>query len=129
MRTTDDFGHLGELPSHPELLDYLAARFVREGWSTKQLVRLLVSSATWRQSSVPQAQALEIDPENRWWHHLPMRRLEAEALRDALLSVSGHLDPQLFGPSIEPYRTAEDPMKRLFKGPLMVTEGAVSTWR
>lgn len=118
VRTPDDFGHLGEPPSHPELLDYLARRFVEEGWSTKKLVRLLVSSSTWRQSSVPQVHALEIDPENRLWHHLPIRRLEAEALRDALLAVSGRLDAQLFGPTIEPYRTAEDPMKRLFKGPL-----------
>ena len=117
-RTTDDFGHLGDPPSHPELLDYLAQRFIEEGWSTKQLVRQLVSSATWRQSSVAQPLAVEIDPENRLWHHLPIRRLEAEALRDALLTVSGRLDAQLFGHSIEPYRTAEDPMKRLFKGPL-----------
>ena len=88
VRTTDDFGHLGELPSHPELLDYLARRFIKEGWSTKQLVRLLVSSATWRQSSVPRAHALEIDPENRLWHHLPIRRLEAEApARCAFVSI------------------------------------------
>lgn len=118
VRTTDDFGHLGELPSHPELLDYLAARFMAEGWSTKKLIRLLVSSATWQQSSVASQAALQKDPENRWWHHLPMRRLEAEALRDSLLAVSGRLDEQHGGLAIEPYRTAEDPMKRLFKGPL-----------
>ncbi len=118
MRTTDDFGHLGELPVHQELLDYLSARFMNEGWSTKQLIRLLVSSATWRQSSLMDVQAAEIDPENRYWHHMPMRRLEAEALRDSMLAVSGCLDGQLYGPSIEPYRTAEDAQKRLFKGPL-----------
>lgn len=118
VRTTDDFGHLGEAPSHPELLDYLADRFVREGWSTKKLIRLLVTSAAWRQQSVPDKQALELDPENRLWHHVPMRRLEAEAIRDSLLAVSGRLQPILFGPPIEPHRTAEDAQKRLFKGPL-----------
>jgi len=118
VRTTDDFGHLGELPSHPELLDVLAQRFVDEGWSTKKLIRMLVTSSVWRQQSIPDARAIERDPENRLWHHLPMRRLEAEALRDTLLAVSGRLEPSLFGPSIEPHRAAEDAQKRLFKGPL-----------
>lgn len=118
VRTPDDFGHLGDAPSHPALLDYLATRFVEEGWSTKKLVRLLVTSAVWRQSSVPDPKAVEIDPENRLWHHYPMRRLEAEAIRDSLLAVSGRLDRTLFGPPVEPYRTAEDASKRLFKGPL-----------
>ncbi len=118
VRTPDDFGHLGEAPSHPALLDYLAARFVEEGWSTKKLIRLLVTSAAWRQSSMRNAKAVEIDPENRLWHHYPMRRLEAEAIRDSLLAISGRLDRTLMGPPIEPYRTAEDASKRLFKGPL-----------
>lgn len=116
--TPDDFGHLGQQPTHPELLDYLADRFMREGWSTKKLITLLVGSATWRQSSQADKQALAIDPENRLWHHLPMRRLEAEAIRDSILVTSGRFDNALFGPPIDPYRTAEDPMKRLFKGPL-----------
>lgn len=118
VRTTDDFGHLGELPSHPELLDYLAARFAAEGWSTKELIRLLVTSAVWRQSSVADLRARELDPENRLWHHLPLRRLEAEEIRDSLLAVSGRLDPTLYGPPIEPHRTAEDSQKRLFRGPI-----------
>ena len=118
VRTPDDFGHLGELPSHPELLDYLAARFVQEGWSTKKLIRILVTSAVWRQASVPLRRAMDVDPENRMWHHMPMRRLEAEAIRDSILAVSGRLDRTLFGPPIEPFRTAEDSQKRLFKGPL-----------
>lgn len=118
VRTPDDFGHLGQQPSHPELLDYLAARFMREGWSTKKLITLLVTSSTWRQSSIADPQALEVDPENRLWHHLPMRRLEAEAIRDSLLAVSGRLDPALFGPPSDPYRTAQDPTKRLLSGPL-----------
>jgi len=118
VRTPDDFGHLGEQPTHPELLDYLADRFMREGWSTKKLITLLVSSATWRQSNQADKQALAIDPENRLWHHLPMRRLEAEAIRDSILATAGRFDGRLFGPPLEPYRTAEDPMKRLLKGPL-----------
>ncbi len=118
VRTPDDFGHLGELPSNPQLLDYLSQRFVSEGWSTKKLIRLLVTSAVWRQQSTPEPLAVEQDPENRFWHHLPMRRLEAEAIRDSLLSVSGRLEPTLFGPPIEPHRAAEDAQKRLFKGPL-----------
>jgi hypothetical protein len=100
------------------LLDYLADRFMREGWSTKKLITLLVGSATWRQSSQADKQAIAIDPENRLWHHLPMRRLEAEAIRDSILVTTGRFDGALFGPPIDPYRTAEDPMKRLFKGPL-----------
>jgi hypothetical protein len=118
VRTPDDFGHLGQQPSHPELLDYLAARFMQEGWSHKKLVRLLVRSATWRQSSQVKPEALAIDPENRLWHHLPMRRLEAEAIRDAILAVSGRLNAALYGPPIDPYRTATDATKRLFRGPL-----------
>jgi hypothetical protein len=118
VRTPDDFGHLGEVPSHPELLDYLASRFVDEGWSTKKLIRLLVSSAVWRQASVASSQAVQVDPENRFWHHMPMRRLEAEAIRDAMLVVSGRLDRTVGGPPIEPSRVAQDAQKRLFPGPL-----------
>ncbi len=118
VRTPDDFGQLGETPSHPELLDYLATRFMAEGWSLKKLVKLLVSSATWRQSGMAADAALDIDPENRLWHHMPLRRLEAEALRDSILAVSGRLDLALGGPPVDPYRTAADPAKRLFCGPL-----------
>ena len=118
VRTPDDFGHLGELPSHPELLDDLAAQFMDEGWSIKKLVKTLVTSATWRQSSIPSPEAMIVDPENRLWHHLPMRRLEAETIRDALLSVAGRLDSTMYGPPIDPPRAAEDAAKRLFSGPL-----------
>jgi hypothetical protein len=118
VRTPDDFGHLGERPTHPELLDWLARRFVEEGWSTRRLIRLLVTSAVWRQQGVPVSRAAEVDPENRLWHHMPLKRLEAEAIRDAMLAVSRRLDRALAGPPIEPYRTAEDAQKRLFQGPL-----------
>lgn len=67
VRTPDDFGHLGEQPAHRALLDYLADRFEREGWSLKKLITLLVSSATWRQASSPSRRSREIDPENRLW--------------------------------------------------------------
>ena len=118
VRTPDDFGHLGQPPTHPELHDYLAARFMREGWSLKKLVTLLVTSATWRQSSLASDAALTVDAENRLWHHMPLRRLEAEAIRDSMLAVSGRLDARLYGPPIDPYRTATDASKRLFSGPL-----------
>ena len=118
VRTVDDFGHLGEKPSHPELLDWLAQRFMADGWSVKRLVKLLVTSATWRQSSIPNEAALTVDPENRLNHHLPMRRLEAEEIRDAMLAVTSRLDPKLYGPPIDPYRNAQDESKRLFSGPL-----------
>lgn len=118
VRTTDDFGHLGEQPVHPELLDYLAVRFMQDGWSTKRLIRSLVLSAVWQQSSLADPRALEADPENRLWHHRPLRRLEAEALRDSLLLVGGRLDGVLYGPTVEPWRVAEDASKRLFRGPL-----------
>ncbi len=118
VRTVDDFGHLGEQPSHPELLDWLSHRFVEEGWSTKKLITRLVTSATWRQGSVPTEAGVTVDPENRLWHHMPLRRLEAEAIRDAMLAASGRLEPDLFGPPINPYRVAEDSTKRLYAGPL-----------
>lgn len=118
VRTPDDFGHLGEAPTHPELLDYLATRFVAEGWSIKRLILFLVSSSTWRQGSGAALAAVEVDPENRFWHHMPLRRLEAEAIRDSILSVAGGLDERMYGVPVDPYRAAEDPAKRLMSGPL-----------
>jgi hypothetical protein len=118
VATPDDFGRLGDKPSHPELLDWLAREFIREGWSTKQLVRRLVLSQTFRQSGIVAEPARERDPANRLLHHYPTRRLEAEAIRDSLLAVSGRLDPRLYGRPILPFRSAEDGAKRLFSGPL-----------
>jgi hypothetical protein len=118
VATTDDFGHLGEKPSHPELLDYLASEFVAGGWSIKKLVQSLVLSETFRQSGGISPQAPEVDPLNRLLSHYPLRRLEAESIRDSLLAVSGRLDRQLFGETIDPPRTKEDADKRLFSGPL-----------
>jgi hypothetical protein len=118
VRTVDDFGHVGELPSHPELLDHLAGRFVADGWSIKKLIRAIVLTRTFRLAHTPSAAMLEADPENRLLARYPARRMEAEAIRDALLATSGRLDRTLFGPSIFAYREKEYPDRRLFKGPL-----------
>ena len=117
VATPSDFGKLGDSPSHPELLDWLAIRFMTEGWSTKRLVRQLVLSQTFRQSGRVAQTAADRDPANRLLHHYPTRRLEAEAIRDSLLAVSERLDRRLYGPPIYPPRVAEDSAKRLFTGP------------
>jgi hypothetical protein len=118
VATPSDFGRLGQQPSHPELLDWLTHRFLAEGWSTKQLIRLIVSSHTWQQSGQVTEAGRTVDPENRLLHHYPLRRLEAESIRDAILAVSGRLDPALYGPTTNPPRANEDGQKRLFSGPL-----------
>jgi hypothetical protein len=118
VRTVDDFGHVGDLPSHPELLDYLAAKFVEEGWSIKRLIRSIVLSRTFGLASQPSASAKERDPQNRLLSHYPARRLEAEAIRDGILAASGRLDATLFGMSIQPFREQDNADRRLFAGPL-----------
>ena len=97
VATPDNFGFLGERPSHPELLDYIASRFVEDGWSIKGLVELLVTTRAYRMSSVPSAKALQADPTNALLQHMPVRRLEAEAIRDSLLAISGKLDRSMYG--------------------------------
>jgi hypothetical protein len=92
VRTPSNFGALGELPAHPELLDHLASRFVREGWSLKRLHRSILLSATYQQSAAADPATRAADPDNRLWGRYPRRRLEAEAIRDSLLAVSGTLD-------------------------------------
>ena len=101
--TVDNFGKSGQLPTHPELLDYLADRFVRDGWSIKRMARRLALTATYRLASEPSAEAAEVDPGNKLLQHMPVQRLEGEAIRDSLLAVSGRLDPSLHGPSIDVY--------------------------
>jgi len=101
--TPADFGSQGEWPSHPELLDWLAVEFVEHGWDVKHLVRLIVSSATYRQSSAASAELLERDPENRLLARGPRFRLPAEFVRDNALAVSGLLVTRLGGPSVNPY--------------------------
>jgi hypothetical protein len=97
VASVDNFGALGEAPSHPELLDHLAAEFVRRGWSVKTLVRTLVLSRTYRMSSRADPQGDTADPEDLLLHRMRVRRLEGEAIRDALLAVSGRLEPRLYG--------------------------------
>ncbi len=118
VSTSNDFGKLGDRPSHPELLDWLARQFMNDGWSTKKMIRRLVLSQTFRQSSTFSKAAADRDPMNRLLHHYPTRRLEAEEVRDALLMVSGRLDTTLYGKPINPPRFLEDSAKRLFSGPL-----------
>ena len=92
VATADDFGATGEAPSNPELLDHLAAWFMEHGWSLKALHRHLITSEAWRQSSAPQAAALERDPGNRLVWRMTPRRIDFEAMRDGLLRVVGRLD-------------------------------------
>jgi hypothetical protein len=104
--TVDDFGVMGQPPTHPELLDYLAELFVREGWSLKRLIRAIVLSSTYQMSSLStDPRAKELDPQNTLLHHMPVRRLEAEAIRDAILAVSGRLDRTVYAPPVEVYLT------------------------
>ena len=100
VRTVDNFGRLGEKPSHPELLDFLAARFVEDGWDLKKLIRGIVLTEAWQRSSTPGSRAGEDDPDNRLLSHFTLRRLEAEAIRDALLAVSGTLDETMYGKTV-----------------------------
>ncbi|MGI9427963.1 MAG: PSD1 and planctomycete cytochrome C domain-containing protein [Bythopirellula sp.] len=97
VRTTNNFGRLGEKPSHPELLDWLATRMVDDDWSLKNIIRLIVTSKTWQLSSKPAQHALERDPDNQLLSRANVRRLEAEAIRDALLNAAGTLQHRLYG--------------------------------
>jgi hypothetical protein len=118
VRTVDDFGHVGDLPSHPELLDWLAVRFMDDGWSVKRLIRSIVLTRAFRAAHEPSEASLAADPDNRLLSHYPARRMEAEAIRDALLATSGRLDRAFFGPSIPGYRDKDNADRRLFRGPL-----------
>jgi hypothetical protein len=99
VRTVDNFGTTGELPSHPELLDHLATQFVQDGWSVKQLVRRIVLSRTYRQLSVGDPATVKADPENRLFGRANRRRMDAECIRDTILTVSGKLSIERGGPT------------------------------
>jgi hypothetical protein len=111
VRTPNDFGERGERPTHPELLDYLAARFVESGWSVKAMHRLIMLSAVYQQSSRVTAAMLACDPDNRLFGWMNRQRLEAEAIRDSLLSVSGRLDSTRGGP---PFTDLAVPRRTLY---------------
>jgi hypothetical protein len=99
VRTASNFGKLGEKPTHPELLDYLADRFVNNGWSIKQMHREILLSATYQQASAVTDDTLKLDPDNRLFSRMNRKRLEAEAIRDNLLAVSGRIDLAMGGPA------------------------------
>ncbi len=102
VASTDNFGILGDRPSHPELLDWLARKFIAEGWSVKAMHRLIMSSAAYQRATKPASDARRsvVDPENRLLSHFPIRRLEAEEVRDAVLFVAGSLDRTMGGKTI-----------------------------
>lgn len=97
VATVDNFGVMGEKPSHPELLDYLANYLVEHDWSVKALIRHLVTSQAFQAQSLASAKAQQVDPANRLLSHMPVQRLRAEAVRDSILAVSGTLDQTMFG--------------------------------
>ena len=97
VATVDNFGEMGEVPSHPELLDYLANYLVEHDWSVKALIRHLVTSRAFEAQSIASAKARQVDPANRLLSHMPVQRLRAEAVRDAILAVSGTLDQTMYG--------------------------------
>jgi hypothetical protein len=104
VKTSEDFGNQGEMPSHPELLDWLAAEFKKSGWDVKKIYRLMANSATYRQDSKTTDALREKDPENRLLARGPSKRLTAEMIRDNALSASGLLKKTVGGPSIRPYQ-------------------------
>jgi hypothetical protein len=101
VSTAGDFGVRTEAPLHRDLLDYLAAYFMENGWSTKKLHRLIVLSATYQQSSAAAADTLKTDPDNRFFAHMKRQRLDFESLRDTLLAVSGKLDLKMGGAAVD----------------------------
>ena len=107
VSSPNDLGVSGARPSHPELLDWLAAKFIDSGWSVKSLHRLIVHSATYRQSSAMNEKAVKLDADNQLLWRFTPRRLEAEAVRDAMLAVSGQLNPAMGGPSFRPFTISE----------------------
>ncbi len=105
--TVDNFGRLGQKPTHPELLDYLASRFIEHGWSIKETIRFLMMSRAFQQTALASADARQLDPGNELLSHAHLRRLEAEAIRDAVLAVSGQLDLKMDGPGVNVYYIAK----------------------
>ncbi len=119
VSTVDNFGKLGEQPTHPELLDDLARSFVAQRWSTKKLIRAIVLSETWQRASLPTAAAQERDPDNIYWSHARITRIDAESLRDSMLVIAGNINAQQFGPSVPVFhRLVVDPDKQPPSGPI-----------
>ena len=114
VATPSDFGTLGSPPTHPELLDWLASELMESGWSTKHLHRQMVLSATYRQQRLHDDANAAVDPENQLLWNWPSRRLEAEAIRDAVLVTTGELDTTLGGPSVTPEREEKTLRRTLY---------------
>lgn len=100
VSTPGDFGFLGQRPTHPELLDWLATEFMTHGWQVKQLHKLIMTSTAYRQASVRDSRKDAKDPDNQYYWHMPVRRLEAEVLRDSILKLSGKLNEEYYGPPV-----------------------------
>ena len=106
VKSVDNFGELGEEPTHPELLDYLANEFRRDGWSFKRMIKRLMMTQTYQMDSAKNPAAAEIDPENLYLHRASVRRLQGEAIRDSILKISGELNEQMFGPAVPIHLTS-----------------------
>jgi hypothetical protein len=130
VRTPGDFGAQGERPTHPELLDWLAADLVEHGWGLKRLHRMILLSSTYQMQSMANGRGLEVDPEDRLLWHFPRRRLEGEAIRDALLACAGSLDLRAFGRPVVPPLSSEE-LTGLFdaKGKWPVTKDSLEHTR
>ena len=129
VRTPGNFGKMGEQPSHPELLDWLALEFMRQGWSIKKMHRLMMLSEAYQMASDDIAANVAIDPENRMFWRMPRVRLEAEIIRDQMLAVAGNLDRTLGGPCVYPYidpKLFQSSTKRTWPGK---SDDDPSTWR
>ncbi|WP_437194576.1 DUF1553 domain-containing protein [Planctomicrobium sp. SH527] len=112
--TASDFGISGGTPSHPELLDWLANELIAKNWSLKSIHRVILNSATYQQSSRPNPQALEVDSTNRFLWRYPVRRLEAEAIRDTILAVSGALNLEAGGPGFSVFDIQVETVRHYF---------------
>ncbi|MGQ0733951.1 MAG: DUF1553 domain-containing protein [Acidobacteriota bacterium] len=129
VRTPSNFGRMGEAPSHPALLDYLAVEFMERGWSLEAIHRLMLTSRAYRMSSGDVQSNLALDPENRLFWRMPRARLEAEVIRDAILAVSGTLDRTIGGPAVFPYIDPDLFEKSSRRDWLGRPDSDPSTWR
>ena len=115
VRTPSDFGHQGERPTHPELLDYLASAFMESGWSVKKIQRLIVTSATYRESANTTERMVNADPDNRLWGRMNRRRLDLEQVRDSMMLAAGQLDlKQIGGKSVDLWSRPFTPRRALY---------------
>jgi hypothetical protein len=129
VRTPNNVGKMGERPTHPELLDWLATEFVRTGWSVKAMHRLILNSETYQMSSNDIAANVAIDGDNRYLWRMPRRRLEAESIRDSIMAIAGNLDRTVGGPAVLPYidpALFQSSSKRTWNGR---PDSDPSTWR